>query len=103
MTRRTGTKSTNATGGAKRTSTSTKTSKTSEKPSKGLKKHWQAPTDVKALAAQANKVATMVLNDEIDLEQARTYGMLVRSAAQLVSLESSRSRFMKEEPDLDLE
>ncbi len=78
-------------------------SKNSEKPAKSSKEQWQTPKDVKALASQANKVTTMLLTGQIDLETARTYSAMVRGIAQLVGAEVSRARARREEPDLSLE
>lgn len=55
-----------------------------------------------AFAAQANRVATMVLNGEIDLEVARTYSSMARTVAQAMSTEVSRARFVRTQPTLDL-
>lgn len=75
----------------------------SEKPSNGSNKFWQKPNNIKEFAAQANKVATMVLNGEIDLESARLFASLGRVVTQATSLEVTRGRFLKEEPNLSLE
>ena len=53
-------------------------------------------------AAQANRVATMVLNGEMDLDVARTYSSLARTVAQAMSTEVSRARFVQSEPTLTL-
>lgn len=82
------------------TSTSTKTSKRSGKPSGGLNKHWRTPKDGRELAAQITLVATMVLNDEMFIEKARVYGSLVRADVQALSVEVSRARFARTIPDL---
>jgi hypothetical protein len=57
---------------------------------------------VRAFAAQANAVATMVLNGEMDLESARVYSAVARTVAQSMSTEVTRSRFLQTEPDLDI-
>lgn len=44
----------------------------------------------------------MVLNDEIELEKAQTYSSLVRTLAQTVSAETTRARFHKTSPNLDI-
>ena len=54
-------------------------------------------------AAQANAVATMVLNGDLDLETARTYSAVARTVAQAMSTEVSRSRFVQSEPSLTLD
>lgn len=64
---------------------------------------WTKPRNVKQFAGQVNEIATMVLNGEIDIETARAYSSLARTVAQSVSLEVTRSRFLKEVPDLRLD
>jgi hypothetical protein len=54
-------------------------------------------------AAQANAVATMVLNGDIELEMARTYSAVARTVAQAMSTEVSRARFIQSEPSLALD
>lgn len=73
----------------------------SEKPSSGST--WSQPKDIKQLAAQANKVATMLLNNNIDLEVARSYSAIIRTVAQAVTAETQRARFLKTQPDLSLD
>jgi hypothetical protein len=41
-------------------------------------------------AAQANAVATLLLNGEIDVDTARTYSSVARTVAQAMSTEVSR-------------
>ena len=57
---------------------------------------------MRAFAAQANRVATMVLNGEIDVETARIYTAVARTVAQAMSTEVTRARFLQTEPDLEL-
>jgi hypothetical protein len=85
------------------TSSSPKMSKPSEGPSKPSKRRWQRPKNVKEFAAQANEIATLVLNGEIDMETARGYASLARVVTQSVSIEVNRARLLKREPDLSLE
>jgi hypothetical protein len=61
---------------------------------------WGTPRSVQELAGQANQVATLMLNGEIDMELARSYGSLVRGIAQMMSIEVTRARFVKTEPIL---
>lgn len=68
-----------------------------------MSKHWQKPKDIKALAIQANELATRVLNGEADIEQAKLYCSLARVVAQATSLEVTRGRFLKEIPNLSLD
>jgi len=72
-------------------------------PSNGLSKHWRKPRDAKTFAAQANEVATMILNGEINLDVARTYSGVARTMAQVLSAEVYRARFLQQEPNLSLE
>jgi hypothetical protein len=65
--------------------------------------HWSQPGTVKQFAGQVNKIATMVLNGEIDLDHARVYAGLARTVAQSISLEVTRARFLQTVPDLQLE
>lgn len=85
------------------TNSSTPISVPSETPASSSKKPWQKPRNVREFAAQANEVATRVLNGEIDLETARNYASLARVVAQSASVEVTRARFLKKEPDLSLE
>ncbi len=64
---------------------------------------FRRPTNVKEFASQASAVATMILNDEISVEKGQSYASLARVVAQTVSSEVTRSRFLKEEPDLGLD
>lgn len=78
-------------------SASAGTSQTS--PNSGVpSKHWRRPANAKAFAAQANSVATMVLNGEIDLDVARVYSGIGRTMAQALSAEVYRARYMGEQP-----
>ena len=65
-------------------------------------RRWRQPRNVREFAAQANAVATMVLNGTMDLESARAYSSVARTVAQAMSTEVSRSRFLQSEPSLDL-
>ena len=78
------------------------TSKTSDAPSSGSTRRWRQPRNVREFAAQANAVATMVLNGTMDLDAARTYSSVARTVAQAMSTEVSRSRFLQSEPSLDI-
>jgi len=66
-------------------------------------KPWKPPRDARAFAAQANQIATMILNGEIDLEVARTYSAVARTAAQMLTAEVQRARFLQIGPNLSLE
>lgn len=90
-------------GGKRRGSTSRKKSTTSGGQSRQSKKRWHTPEDVRQFAAQANKVATMILNGEIDIETARAYSSLARVVSQSASIQVTKARFLKEEPDLNLD
>lgn len=59
---------------------------------------------MKALSVQINAIATAVLNGQIDdLEPIRLYSNLTRTLAQTISAQATRSRFLKEAPDLRLD
>lgn len=51
-------------------------------------------------ASQANKVATMILNGEIDVDTGRLYSSIARTVAQALSTEVSRARYLQNEPNL---
>lgn len=80
----------------------TQTSSSSEKPSSSLKQRYRRPTDAKDLAAQASYVATQVLNGEVDLEAARIYSTLARTAAQGLGLEMQKSRSENKKAELTM-
>lgn len=64
---------------------------------------WKTPRTAREFAAQANQVATMILNGEIDLDTARVYVSAGRTSAQMLTAEVQRSRFLQSEPNLSLE
>lgn len=84
------------------TTGSPSTSRNSGERSSGSTRRWRQPRNVREFAAQANAVATLVLNGEMGLEAARTYSSVARTVAQAMSTEVSRSRFLQSEPSLDL-
>ena len=55
-----------------------------------------------AFAAQANQVATAILNGEVDLDVARTYASVARTVAQAMNTEVNRARLYETLPDLEL-
>lgn len=75
----------------------------SEKLSKDSKKRWRTPRDARELAQQANEVATMILNQEIDLEVATKYTAAARTTSQLLSIEVYRARVEKTKANISLE
>lgn len=82
------------------------TSKSSGLSSTSSTKRSRRPRTVKALAAQVAALATDVLNGDVtgdQLESVRVYASLVRTAAQLITSEVTRARFVRETPDLTLE
>lgn len=81
----------------------TPTSPPSGQPSNGSNKQWRKPRDAKSFAAQANEVATMILNGEMELDTARVYSGVARTMAQVLSAEVYRARFLQQEPNLSLE
>ena len=76
--------------------------KNSDKQLKDSKRLWQQPKNVSDLAKQANEVATLILNDAIDLDKATKYTAAARTVSQLKALEVYKSRFTKVFPDLEL-
>lgn len=76
------------------------TSVTSAAPSRPSTKLWRTPRNVREFASQANEVASMVLNGDMDVNVARIYSGLARTVAQAMSTEVSRARFLSELPDL---
>lgn len=79
------------------------TSRPSAEPSDGSMKQWKKPHNVREFAAQANSVATDLLNGEMNLDVARTYSSLARGVAQMMSIEVTRARFLKTEPVLEFD
>lgn len=54
------------------------------------------------LASLVSKVAVQVLNGDIEIEKARTFSGLVRTAAQAMTTETARARSEKIVPELQL-
>lgn len=84
------------------TKESQKTSKASAKQSQDSKTVYRKPRNAKEFAAQANDIATRILNGEIELETARVYASVARVVAQALSTSVTQARFLKEVPDLSL-
>lgn len=61
---------------------------------------WKTPHNVMELIAQANTLATGVLNGEVPLVVARTYASVGRTVAALVKSEIERRRYL-DAPALD--
>lgn len=89
--------------GRKSATTRRLNSSNSDSPTKYSKRIWRQPKTVREFAAQANAVATLVLNGQIDLDKAKTYAALSRVVAQTISTEVTRSRFLRQAPDLKIE
>lgn len=77
------------------------TSKTSGGPSRASTRQYRQPKNVREFAAQANLVATAILNGQIDLDTARAYSAVARTVAQAVTSEVVRARFLRAAPDLE--
>lgn len=92
-----------STTGSRELGSASLTSKPSDMPSPVSTRRYSAPTTVRAFASQVNRIATAVLNGEVDLETARTYSSLARTVAQAVTAETTRARFIQKEPDLTFE
>jgi len=82
--------------------TGTPNSETSSEPSAPSTGHWVVPVDPMTFAYQANKVATAILNGEIDLDVARTYASVARTVAQAMNTEVNRARLEQSLPDLSM-
>lgn len=68
----------------------------------GLKQLWHTPTNARELAIQANKMATLLLNNQVDINTAQKYSALVRGISQLMSIEVAKARLEKTKINLDL-
>lgn len=79
------------------------TSRRSGEPSSGSKVRWRRPKNVREFAAQANSVATMMLNGDLDIDTARAYSSIARGIAQMMSINVTRARFLKTEPILEFD
>ena len=73
----------------------------SDAPSKPSMRRFRKPKNVSEFAGQANRVATMILNGEIDLDTARAYSAVARTVAQSVSAQVAHARFLRTQPELD--
>lgn len=78
-------------------------SRRSETPVSASKKRWRSPESVKDFTAQAAKVATMLLNGDLDLDTVRAYSTIARTVAQSISAEVQRARFIKQCADLGID
>jgi hypothetical protein len=79
----------------------------SAEPPSDSKPPLPVPTDVRALASQANEIATRVLRGEFtsetELRQVSLYASLVRTITQAMGLGVSHARFVKTEPTLNFD
>lgn len=71
-------------------------------PSAPSKRRYVQPVSASALAAQANEIATSVLNGEIDLEVAALYATTARVAVSAMNIEVQRARAAHTPPRLSL-
>lgn len=74
----------------------------SEEHQNDLKTLWHTPTNARELAIQANKMATLLLNNQVDINIAQKYSALVRGISQLMSIEVAKARLEKTKINLDL-
>lgn len=72
-------------------------------PCATLNEYWAKPATLHDFAKQANTVATMVLNGDIDPDIARLYSSVARTVIQGMSIEVTRARFLKTMPELSLD
>lgn len=84
------------------TQSSQATSGSSGEASGGSTRHWRTPRSAREFSAQANRVATMLLNGEIDRDLVQQYSAVARTMVQAISAEVYRARILKEVPDLGL-
>lgn len=77
-------------------------SKISVEQSKGSKRLWQVPKDVQGFTAQANEVATSVLNGEVNIERARIYASISRVISQTFTAQVQIARLTRSIPSLSL-
>lgn len=82
--------------------TSPPNSTNSATPSNASKRRYRKPRTALQLAAQASAVATALLNGTLDLDTARAYGTIARTAAQSLGVEVQTGRFLKTSPSLDM-
>lgn len=61
---------------------------------------WKAPKNIMELAAQANILATQLLNDEVSIPKARAYGSIARAVAGLLKAELDRRRWVGADVEL---
>jgi hypothetical protein len=78
-------------------------SSTPGSPSRGSRTRWSRPSSAALLAAQANDVATRVLNGEIDLDVAARYASTARVAVSAMNIEVQRARAARQSPNLLLD
>lgn len=90
------------TDGSDPSATGTPNSETSSERSRLSTRHWDEPDGPMSFAAQANQVATAILNGEIEIEVARTYASVARTVAQAMNTEVNRARLYETIPDLEL-
>lgn len=68
--------------------------------SKSSKRQWRRPSNVAHFTAQALDVARLVLKGELDLETGKVYASIARTAAQTITSQVMKARFLNKEPDL---
>lgn len=90
-------------GGSDTIKTSPPISEPCKPPATDSNKSWRQPVDVRGLASQVNKVATMVLNGKLSIEDVKGYATLTRTIAQLISAETARARMLREPPNLSFD
>lgn len=72
-------------------------------PTNDSNKPWPLPTNLKDFTRQTNKVANMVLNEEINFDKAQLYSSLAKSVGQAMNTEVYKARLSRTIPNLDLE
>lgn len=72
-------------------------------PSRDSRTRWNKPSSAALLAAQANDVATRVLNGDIELDVAARYASTARVAVSAMNIEVQRARAARQTPNLLLD
>lgn len=77
------------------------TSKPCDEQSRPSTLRLRTPRNVQEFASQANQVAAAVLRGDIDLDTARVYSAVARTAAQAMTTEVVKARLTRTTPDLE--
>lgn len=78
-------------------------SSTSGSPSGDSKRRYSKPSNAAQMAAQANEIATAILNGDINVDVASAYASTARVAVSAMNIEVQRARLARAVPDLSLD